>query len=123
MSKYDDIINYEYKSTHPKMPINRRASIFSPFNALTGYKVIIQNVEQDKDIFTLPSDDELNIINDKFNKIKSFLNKNYIITYYSDNKYKEIKAIIKKIDEINRIIILENNLKIPMDNITKINKI
>ena len=41
---YDDIINLPHPTSpkHPRMPISDRASIFSPFAALTGHAAAIQ---------------------------------------------------------------------------------
>ena len=41
---YDDIINLPHPTSpkHPRMPISDRAAIFSPFAALTGHAVAIQ---------------------------------------------------------------------------------
>ncbi len=55
MSKYDSIINYDYKMFHPRMSIENRSAQFAPFSALTGFSDLIKEEEKER------SDEELGI--------------------------------------------------------------
>lgn len=48
MKNYDDIINLPHpvSNKHPQMSKYNRASQFSPFAALTGYKEAIEDAEE-----------------------------------------------------------------------------
>ena len=125
MNKYDDIINLERpKSKYPKMSMDKRSAIFSPFDALTGYDESISEASILKDKVIELSEEEKLDINTKLNYINDNI-KNAIkvsITYYDIFNYKYINIIgnIKKLDNYNQIIILDNNLKINLNDIKKI---
>ncbi len=122
MNKYDDIINLERPKSmkHGKMLIEKRASIFSPFAALTGFSEKINDVERYKDERIFLSDDSKDNLDMKIQKISKDLKKMATITYFKDNNYLNIDCFIKKIDDINRVIILKNNEKIAFDDIIDI---
>ena len=126
MKSYDEIINinYPFKLKHTRMTIENRASIFSPFSALSGYeesiidasKEIINKVELD--------DNQKEIVNDKLIKLEKSNFKDEIeIKYYNQNsmEYLNIKDKIKKIDMINKEILLLDKAKIKIDDILDIN--
>lgn len=120
MNNYDDIINLDRPiSKHPKMSIEERAAIFSSFDPLEGYneKIDESNILKEEKIEL--SEEEKEVIN---NKIKNN-NILYNIIYYDKYKYKSIVGKIKKIDIINKQIILDNKLKILIDNIKEIKDI
>ncbi len=119
MNNYDDIINLKRPiSRHPKMSIEERSSLFSSFDPLDGYDESIKLSNIFKEEKATLTDDEKQIIN---NKLK---NSNNIdsITYYDEKLYKYMKEYskIKKIDVINRVVILDNNKKININDIKKI---
>ena len=128
MSKYDDIINYNYVMKHERMSIGKRSAEFSPFSALSGYSDLIQEkgriTEEKKDL----SIDDKELLDIKLSIInKNIFNKPKItITYFikdfkkSGGKYETITDYIKKIDFIKQLIILSNNLKIKIDDILEI---
>ncbi len=122
MNKYDDIINLERPRSlkHDKMPIEKRASIFSPFAALAGFSDMIDEVERYKDERILLSDDSKDNLDMKIQKISKDLKRMVTITYFKDNNYLNIDCSIKKIDSINHIIILKNNDRIDFDDIIDI---
>ena len=129
MSKYDDIIKFNYKMKHERMTIRNRSAQFSPFSALTGFEELIKEkgriTELKKDI----SEDSREQLDIKLNIInKEILNKPRVtITYFvkdlkkDGGKYETICDYIKKIDFTKKIIILSSNLKIKIDDILEIN--
>lgn len=126
---YDDILNLKRpQSKHPKMSLHNRAAQFSPFAALTGYDEAIKEkarlTERKKEL----TNEQKENISKKLNYIKEFNIKNSVsICYFksdskkSGGKYIEVTEIIKRIDEYNRKIILNNNLQIPFEDIISIN--
>ena len=120
MSKYDSIINLDYKMKHERMSINNRSAQFAPFSALTGYSELIYEkgriTDSKKDISDDIKDEldyKLKIINSKLD-----LKPRVKITYFikdktkSGGKYEETNEIIKKIDFYHKLIILENNNRV-----------
>ena len=103
MNKYSDIINLKRPESlnHKRMPINKRASIFAPFSALTGFSDKIKMLEIHKDIkreIDIDKRDDLDL------KMKTLLENNalkeeIIICYYDSslNKYLSIISSIKKL--------------------------
>lgn len=130
--KYDDIINLKHhvSSTHPRMSLNDRAAQFAPFAALTGYEESIKEVSRLTDKKKELSDDEKMIINDCLVEIQeNIIEKNvYEITYFVKDekklggKYLTINGIVKRIDDINKKVIMFDNKKIPFDDILSIKK-
>lgn len=128
MSKYDDIINYDYIMKHPRMSIEKRSAQFSPFSALTGYSDLINEkgriTEEKKDL----SVDDKELLDIKLNIInKNIINKPIVkITYFikdnkkSGGKYETIIDSIKKIDFIKKNIILSDKKTIKIDDILEI---
>ena len=128
MSKYDDIIDYDYRMKHDRMTIYNRAAQFAPFSALTGYSELIKQkgTITERKIELAPDDKEildlkLNIIN------KELTNKPKItVTYFvkdlkkDGGKYETITDYIKKIDFTKHFIVFSNNLKIKTEDILEI---
>jgi len=127
---YEDIINLEYKKStkHNHMSLYDRAAQFSPFAALTGYEdSIIESGRIVNKKIELTSE-KLEIINYKLNIIKDNINNKPIITikyFDDDNKnggiYLIKEGIIKRIDEVEKVIIFSDKTKIKLENIYSIN--
>jgi hypothetical protein len=121
MGKYDDIINLDRpKSRYPKMSMEKRGAIFSPFEALTGYEDKINESGKYREIKCEMSDEDI----DKINTVLNILKKNDLvkINYYDnkDKRYKEVTGNIKKIDTYKKIIILNNNININFNDLRMI---
>ena len=130
MNKYDNIINlpHHVSKYRTNLSSSQRASQFAPFSALTGYGDAIKEKEKilvDKIIL---EDDEKELINECLQKLSNDIKNNpYVtITYFVKDKltdkgnYLTISGNLKKIDIINKWIILTSNIKIKLDNIIKI---
>ena len=122
MSKYDSIINYDYKMFHPRMSIENRSAQFAPFSALTGFSDLIKEEEKIKVPKKEILDETKEILDSKLKLICYNLKKRPIIkiTYYENNDYKEIEEVIKKIDFYRHYLVLENNIKIKIDDISNL---
>ena len=128
MNDYQDIINYNYTGpkNHTRMPREHRAGQFASFRALSGYEDELQEVRKVVDTKIILENDKIEEINNTLIKLQNDLDKEVKITYFvKDIKkfggfYKTITSSIKKIDNYNGIIILNNNIKIKIDNILDI---
>ena len=129
MGKYDDIINMERPiSRHPKMDLIKRSAQFAPFSSLNGYEDEIKETGRIVDTKIELDDDTKELISEKLNIIKYHLNDkiNIKITYFlydelkNGGKYVTEKCYIKKINEIKKEIVLDNNTIIKMDDIKDI---
>jgi len=118
---YEDIINLpHFEPKHKRMSISVRSAEFSPFAALTGFNDAVKETERLVDKKVLLGADEKIKINNKLQEIlKSIKEKPEIkITYFVSDKRKNggkyIKIInkVKKIDMIEKYIMLENKIKI-----------
>lgn len=131
MSKYDDIIDYNYVMKHKRMSIEERSNEFAPFSALVGFNDLIKERERET-IFEIDISEErkedldlkLKIINSKIN-----LHPEVFITYFVPDKkktggsYQKIANYIKKIDFYHKLIVLENSERIKIENIINIDSI
>ena len=127
MPNYDDIINMprHISSKHPQMKIIDRAAQFAPFAALTGHKESINEASRITDSKKELDENQKEILNNKLNYILLNLDKllEIKITYFqadlkkSGGKYVTVLASIKKIDEYNKVLVLNNGKKIKIDDL------
>ena len=129
MGKYDDIIDMERpKSNHPKMDLIKRSAQFAPFSSLNGYEDEIKETGRIVDKKIELDDDTKEHISEEFNIIKYHLNEKPIIkiTYFQydelkdGGKYVAKKGYIKKINEIKKEVVLDDNTIIKMNDIKDI---
>lgn len=124
---YDDIINmpHHVSSKHPQMKIIDRAAQFAPFAALTGHKESISEASRITDLKKELDENQKEILNNKLNYIILNLDKSHEIkiTYFQSDlkkiggKYVTVLAVIKKIDEYNKVLVLNNGMKIKIDDL------
>jgi len=127
---YDDIINlpHHVSATRPQMSMIDRAAQFSPFAALTGYDAAIKETGR-------LTDEKIEI--DEDTKASLDMKQAYLIeiideqpeisvTYFlpdtkkSGGAYVTETGNLKRFDEYERLLILTNGKKIPMDDIANI---
>lgn len=128
--KYDDIIDlpHHVSATRPQMSMIDRAAQFSPFAALTGYDAAIKETGR-------LTDEKIEI--DEDTKASLDMKQAYLmeiideqpeisVTYFlPDTKktggaYVTVTGNLKRFDEYERLLILTNGKKIPMDDIADI---
>lgn len=129
-NKYKDIINlpHHVSKKHHQMSKEDRAAQFGAFAALTGYdeeieetgrytsKKIELNEEQNVIL-----DKKLQIIKNNIKDNPKILCKYFIPDLYKEGgEYKEIAGKVKKIDEYNKLIVLENKSKIYISDIIEL---
>lgn len=127
---YEDIINlpHHVSKTRPQMSMPDRAAQFSPFAALTGYDAAINETgrltdgrtdlgEETKAMLDMKQRYLLEVISDQ---------PEITVTYFvpDDRKaggaYVTVTGNLKRIDEYERLLILTNGKKMPMDEIADI---
>jgi len=133
MNSYEDIINLVHyvSKRHPRMRLDSRAAQFASFAALTGYEDEIMEVGRETNKKIILSDDEREVINSKILDIKENIRDRILvkITYFVRDLYKEggdyyvICGVVKRIDEYNQVIIMDDKMKILMEDVIDIERI
>ena len=124
---YEDIINIprHISKTHPEPSIADRAARFSPFAAINGYEDMVREAARETEERVEITDATKEQLNEKLNKIAERLYEEHevTITYFEPDKKKSGGAyitttgVVKRIDELKRIVIMKNNKKIKIDDI------
>ena len=127
---YDDIINlpHHVSKTHPHMSLSDRAAQFSPFAALTGYEEAIKEAGRIVDEKIELSEEEKEEINRQLNYLNEHKKDNIqiTITYFlkdmkkNGGSYRQITSNLKRLDEIEKTILLADNTILRIDDIRKI---
>ena len=127
---YDDIINmpHHVSSTRPQMSMMDRAAQFSPFAALTGYDGAIKETARLTDEKVELDDETISILNMKIQMLveTSEDKPEVCITYFRPDEkktggsYVHATGVVKRIDEIERILVLTDGTKIKMEDIADI---
>lgn len=122
--RYHDIINLPHhkSSIRPPMSMIDRAAQFSPFAALTGYDEAIKETERLVDERIELDEDTIDWLDQQLQLLRSKLDDkpSVIITYFvadpkkAGGKYITVTGIVKKIDEYTKMIILQDERKIPI---------
>lgn len=128
--RYDDIINlpHHVSQTHPHMSILDRAAQFSPFAALTGYESAIKETARLTNNRMELDEAAKNVLDEKLRILhKQLSNQPEIeITYFKPDEkknggaYVSVIGIVKKIDGYKRTIIMQNETRIPIEEIISI---
>ena len=130
MNNYEDIINlpHHVSNKRPQMSIEQRASQFAPFSALTGYEDAIKETARLTNRKIEVDDGLKEVLNNKLNILEDNIkNKPEVsITYFipdkkkSGGEYNTIIGIIRRIDVVNNLIIMEDKSKIDMKDVLNI---
>ena len=129
--EYDDIVDlpHHVSSTRPQMSMQDRAAQFSPFAALTGYDAAISETARLTDKKIELSEDAQESLDLKMAAIRSQLSSHPLVTivYFVPDELKDGGAYlthtgqIKRIDDIERTIIMIDGTKIPFDDVFDLN--
>ncbi|WP_028042197.1 hypothetical protein [Candidatus Stoquefichus massiliensis] len=124
---YDDIkdIPYQKSRHHPHMSQMDRAAQFAPFAALTGHKETISETARLTDHKKILDENQIYLLNLKIQKVIQILKLHPLLQlnyYKSDTKkdgghYYTLIKRIHKIDEYQCLLIMEDNIKIPIEDI------
>ena len=124
---YDDIINlpHHVSKTRPQMPMSDRAAQFAPFAALTGYDSAIKETGRLTDEKSELDEEALTDLNMRYQLLVDALDEEpeVKITYFkpderkSGGEYVTVTGTVKKVDDFERLITMQNGTKIPMDDV------
>ena len=128
--RYDDIINLPNPTSkkHPRMSLSDRAAQFSPFAALTGHEAAIKETARQTDEKVMLSDEVIAELNEKLKLIAETIGTQQvvrIIYFVPDNKkaggaYISCSGCVKKIDEYEHTVVMEDKTVIPIEEISDI---
>ncbi len=121
---------------HPSIPLEKRAKIFSPFDALKGFNEAISSKDVIYEYRKTLSDEELRILDQKLCLLRQLtINSKAAragsipveITYFhpledpdmqrEKGSYLTNNGILKKVDDLSRMLILSDDTRIPIDDI------
>ena len=128
--QYDDIIDlpHHVSARHPKMPMSERAAQFSPFMALAGYEDVIRETARLTGQKPELSENDREELEGKMRILAEHIAEHPEITvsyFLPDEKKKGGSMVretgrLKKIDETERILRLENGCEIRVDDILEL---
>ena len=126
LASYQDILYCSRPiSRHPKMSVENRAKLFSPFSALRGFYIEILTQEQDR--LLVP---QIILASDREEEIYRLLNGLHsgdwaTISYFVPVKtiggkpmgeYTVVSGEVKRVDSVEQLLVLEN-ISVPFGNI------
>ena len=126
LASYQDILYCSRPiSRHPKMSVENRAKLFTPFSALRGFDIEILTTEQDR--LLVP---QISLASDRDEEIYRLLNGLHqgdwaTVTYFVPVKhiagqllgeYTVASGAVKKVDDVEQLLVLEG-YPIPFGNI------
>ena len=125
--KYDEIIDlpHHVSKTRPQMAMSDRAAQFSPFAALTGYDSAIKETGRLTDEKIELGEESLTALNARYQMLMDVLAEGpeVRITYFKPDErkaggaYVTITGAIRKIDDFEQIIIMQDGTRIPMGDV------
>ena len=125
--QYDDIIDlpHHVSATRPRMSMIDRAAQFSPFAALTGYDAAIKETDRLTDERIELSEESRAVLDRKQQLLLDNLADRPVIsvTYFvpderkSGGAYITVAGRVKKVDDYQRLLLLTDGTKIPLDEI------
>lgn len=125
--EYDDIIDlpHHVSATRPRMSMIDRAAQFSPFAALTGYDAAIKETGRLTDERIELSEESRATLDRKQQLLVECLadHPEVSVTYFipderkSGGEYVTVTGIVKKVDDYQRLLLLTDGTKIPLDDI------
>ena len=129
-NRYNEIINlpHHVSKMRPQMPMSDRAAQFAPFAALTGYDSAIKETGRLTDERVELDEEALTALDLKYQLLMEALDDapEVTITYFQPDERKAggeyVSAIgaVKKVDAFERLITMQDGMKILMDNVLSI---
>lgn len=126
---YEDILYmpHHVSTKHPPMPASDRAAQFSPFAALTGHDAAIQETGRLTDIQVEQSEELRALLDRKQQYLATLEQPQVTVTYFLPDERKDGGAYVtatgqlKRIDPVERVLILVGGQSISLDDITDLN--
>ena len=127
---YEDIVNLppHISKRHPQPSMIDRAARFAPFAAITGYEeMVLEEARVTEERIDL-DEGALSLLNEKLNMIREFLDEEpeVTITYFEPDKkksggaYVSITGTIKRIDEYEHLVLMDDGKRIRIEEIYNI---
>ena len=127
---YEDIVDLppHISKRHPQPSMMDRAARFAPFAAITGYEeMVLEEARVTEERIDL-DDGAILLLNERLNMIQEFLDEKpeVTITYFEPDKrksggaYVDITGTVKRIDEYEHLVLMNNGRKISIENIYNI---
>ena len=129
---YDDMLNLPHPTSrrHPRMSRSDRAAQFAPFAALSGHGAAIaetarlteQRVELDEDV-KAALDFKQQMLMDQIGE-----HPDVVVTWFQPDGKKEggryvtMTGRLKRIDEVERVLVMEDRTTVPLDDIISIDE-
>ena len=124
---YEDIINrpHHVSKARPQMSELERAAQFSPFAALTGYDAAIKETGRLTDERIELDEEALAALDMKYQFLMDALDDapEVTITYFQPDerkaggKYVSAVGVVRKVDDFERRITMQDGAQIPMDDV------
>ena len=125
--RYDDIIDlpHHVSDRHPHMPIRDRAAQFSPFAALSGFGDTIEETARVTEERIELDDSQKATVDLKLRMLRELLPQRpeVSVVYFvpdvrkAGGAYTTVTGRIIKMDGVSRVIVMEDGVEIPMDDI------
>ena len=125
MEEYDDIINlpHHVSKNHPPMPMMNRAAQFAPFAALTGYDAVINETGRLTDGFIELDENKKEQLNRRIVELMETIDEqpSVTITFFKPDErkaggsYSTVSGQLKKVDEFNQVLVMEDDMVIPFN--------
>ena len=127
---YDDIIHLSrpVSKKHPPMPMTKRAAQFLPFAALSGFEGEIAEAARLTEAARSLGEDALAALDEQLTLLRQRLPDQPQITitrFVPDEKmagghYETLKGQVRRLDEIDRALILTDGTKVDLDAIVEL---
>lgn len=128
--KYADMLHMPHYTspTRPRMSMHNRAAQFSPFAALSGYDDAVKESARLTDRLLELDDYTRSILDDKLRLLVEHSEEQPMVTltYFepdqtkSGGAYMSVSGIIHAIDAYRQIVVMENHIEIPIQQICEI---
>ena len=130
LHRYDDIINLPHYTSkvHPRMPMEKRAAQFSPFEALTGYgdavsetvRLTDSRIDLDESARTA-LEERLQLVLDA-DKPKPEVSLTWFVPdeRKAGGRYLTHTGVLRKFDTLARVIVMEDGTLVPVDEVTDV---
>ena len=125
--KYDDIIHLPHpvSKRHPQMTLSDRAAQFSPFAALTGHEVAIQETARQTEEWMEMEEDRKEMLDERLRMLRENLDQKpeITVTYFKPDEkknggaYLTVMGKVKKIDEYVHQIVFEDGTVLPIESL------
>ena len=128
MTEYDDLIDLEHPEPklHARMPRAARAAQFAPFAALVGYESALAEQRRTTEDERLLDETEIERLNRLLLYVLAHPEASFTLSYFlpdarkSGGSYQTVFGRIKRVDEIEGLLILSDGKKIPIHNVMNI---